>query len=112
MLIEIDFPKLKKEILEDIWTTIRDMIQEEVQSCIDDNEDGWDAMQSRLQDCLKKMVVDDYKKELWAAFHDFRMEMKGIAAGAHIDSKVDALARNQDALYVEIQELKCLLKTK
>jgi hypothetical protein len=112
MLIKIDLTELKEEILADILENIRDMIQEEMQSFIDGNQDSWDAMQAKLQDELKKMIVSDYKKELWEAFHDFRMEMKGISSGDHINSKVDTLARNQDALYLEIQELKCLLKTK
>lgn len=106
MLIEINFPKLKNEILQEIWISVRNMIAEEFVLYIHENEEVCAALQERFADIIKKMVVDDYKKELWDAFHQFRMEQKGIQEGSQINQKLEALARNQDALYLEIQELK------
>lgn len=102
----IDTDELRDEILDEIREEVKDIVCAQMQDYITEDDDCWMAIQERVgalvRECLSQKILSD----VWDEFHRLQKQVLQHRPEKHFEDKLEALARNMDALYLEIQSLK------
>lgn len=102
----IDTDHIKLEILAGLENDIEELVANAFHRLAMDEEESWFDIHDRIKKEIKDGIISSDKKELWEAFDHLRKEAMTFSTPKQMETKLDALAKNMDAIYLELQDLR------
>ena len=107
---------LRNEVIECVQESMEENIHNAIEDYVVNHEDIWYRIKNRISRETKEGIVANSKHDLWCAFEDLRqqitrdiMQLKTGTPHAELtrlNSNIDKLHQNMDALFMEVQSLK------